>query len=82
VFRLYWFPLRILYSTSVVSVHTAIVRGAGLYGFFNILLWFLLCLDLYWFHLIVIFLIKVALGQKSTFEDTRENDSEDEKKQK
>jgi ceramide synthetase len=50
LFRLYWFPLKILYSSGVVSVHRAYYRGAGLYAFFNILLWFLLCLDLYWFY--------------------------------
>lgn len=80
VFRLYWFPLKILYSTSVVSVYTAVERGAGLYGFFNTLLWFLFALDLYWFHLILLFLFKVALGQKDAFEDTREYDSETNKK--
>lgn len=79
VFRLYWFPLKILYSTSVVSVYTAVDRGAGLYGFFNVLLWFLLGLDLYWFQIIVAFMIKVAMGQIDSFEDTRETELEQEK---
>ena len=47
---MYWFPLKILYSTCVVAVHTAYFRGAGLYAFFNILLWVLLGLNLYWFY--------------------------------
>jgi hypothetical protein len=50
LFRLYWFPLKILYSCGVVAVHRAYYRGAGLYGFFNTLLWILLILDLYWFY--------------------------------
>jgi sphingoid base N-stearoyltransferase len=54
IFRIYWFPIKILYSTSVVSIYTAVDRGAGLYGFFNILLWFLFSLDLYWFQVILL----------------------------
>lgn len=50
VFRLYWFPLKILYATGVVSVHRAYHRGAGLYGFFNSLLLILLMLNIYWFY--------------------------------
>lgn len=50
LFRLYWFPLKILYSTGVVAAHRAYQRGAGLYAFFNGLLWFLLALDIYWFY--------------------------------
>ena len=49
MFRLFWFPLKILYSTSVVAVYTAQPRGAGLY-WFNILIWMLLLLDIYWFY--------------------------------
>jgi len=50
VFRLYWYPLKVLYSSGVVAAHRAYMRGAGLYAFFNSLLWFLLFLDLYWFY--------------------------------
>lgn len=82
VFRLYWFPLKILYSTSVVSIYTAVERGAGLYGFFNVLLWFLLALDLYWFNLIIMFLGKVLTGQVDSFEDTREYDDNNKAKNK
>lgn len=52
VFRLYWFPLKILYTSTVVSVYKAAPRGAGLYGFLNSLMWFLLGLNLYWFYVI------------------------------
>lgn len=50
VFRLYWYPLKILYTSTVVSVYKAVPRGAGLYLFLNSLMWFLLCLNLYWFY--------------------------------
>ena len=53
VFRLYWYPLKVLYSSGVVAAHRAYLRGAGLYAFFNSLLWFLLFLDLYWFYVSV-----------------------------
>ena len=54
LFRLYWFPLKILYTCGVVSAHRAYMRGAGLYAFFNSLLWLLLCLDIYWFYVSVL----------------------------
>jgi sphingoid base N-stearoyltransferase len=50
VFRLYWYPLKVLYSSGVVAAHRAYIRGAGLYTFFNSLLWLLLFLDIYWFY--------------------------------
>jgi len=78
LFRLFWFPLKILYATGVVAVHRAYLKGAGLYGLFNGLLWFLLCLDIYWFYFILLFLYKVATGQLKEIKDTRE-DEEDEK---
>lgn len=74
LFRLYWFPLKILYSAGVVAVHRAYFRGAGLYAFFNCLLWILLMLDIYWFYFIVLFLYKVATGQLKEINDTREYD--------
>ena len=50
VFRLYWYPLKILYSTGIVTGHRAYHRNAGLYTFFNVLLWMLLMMDIYWFY--------------------------------
>jgi ceramide synthetase len=50
LFRLYWFPLKIIYSSAVIAVHKAYHRGAGLYAFFNSLLLVLLILDIYWFY--------------------------------
>lgn len=86
LFRLYWFPLKVLYTCGVVSAHRAYIRGAGLYAFFNSLLWFLLCLDIYWFYFILLFLYKVATGQLKEIKDTREDEEEEktgeEKKEK
>lgn len=82
LFRLYWFPLKILYTTGVVAAHRAYLRGAGLYCFFNSLLWFLLCLDIYWFYFILLFLYKVATGQLSEIKDTRESEKEENEKKK
>lgn len=77
LFRLYWFPLKILYTCGVVSAHRAYIRGAGLYAFFNSLLWFLLCLDIYWFYYILLFLWKVLTGQLDGVQDTREEEEEE-----
>lgn len=82
VFRLYWFPLKVLYSTAVISVHRAYYRGAGLYLFFNSLLWILLCLDIYWFYFVLNFLYKVLTGQLKSVEDVRDLDEEEEEEKK
>ncbi|CAF0836893.1 unnamed protein product [Brachionus calyciflorus] len=82
VFRLYWFPLKILYATGVVSVHKAYQRGAGLYGFFNSLLWLLLVLDIYWFYFVLLFLYKVATGQLKEISDTRDIEEDESQKKK
>jgi ceramide synthetase len=71
VFRLYWFPLKVLY--------------AGLYGAAAIaphdipfvpcfcgMLWILLAMNCYWFSFILILLFKVATGQAKEIDDTRE----------
>lgn len=60
LFRLYWFPVKILYVTSVISAHRMFYRiecplvGSFIYGIFNALLAAILLLNIYWF--LVIFL--------------------------
>ena len=49
VSRLYWFPLKVLYTTGVVSMHRSLDKTLHFYVLFNILLWILLCLNVYWF---------------------------------
>ncbi len=53
VFRLYWYPLKVLYSAGVVFAYRAHDKGLSLYGFFNVLLWILLGLNIYWLYVSV-----------------------------
>ena len=50
LFRLYWFPLKLLYTASAASGHRAYQRQASWYALFNLLLWSLLAMDIYWFY--------------------------------
>lgn len=46
-FRLYWFPLKVLYATCVSSLQS--VPSIPFYFFFNTLLLALLLMNIYWF---------------------------------
>lgn len=46
-FRLYWFPLKVLYATCVSSLQS--VPDIPFYFFFNALLLVLLLMNIYWF---------------------------------
>lgn len=46
-FRLYWFPLKVLYATSYCSLRS--VPDIPFYFFFNVLLLLLTLMNLYWF---------------------------------
>lgn len=70
--RLYWFPLRILYASGVISAYKAFPQESYLYGMFNILLWLLFILDIYWFYFILLFLYKILSGQLNEIKDVRE----------
>lgn len=74
VCRLYWFPLKVLYS----SGHSVIVYGptptAPFYLFFNVMLWILQFLNIYWFMFILNLMYKVATGQMKEVDDVRESD--------
>lgn len=59
-FRLYWFPLKALYATSVSSLQS--VPNIPFYFFFNALLFALLLMNIYWFMFIVVFVVKVLTG--------------------
>jgi hypothetical protein len=48
LFRLYWYPMKVLYTSGVITAYRAYDKGCGLYGFFNGLLWILLGLNIYW----------------------------------
>ncbi|XP_069042318.1 ceramide synthase 1 [Lepisosteus oculatus] len=77
-FRLYWFPLKVLYATCISSLHT--VPNIPFYFFFNALLLALTLMNIYWFLYILLFVAKVLTGQMTEVNDVRDYDVEDSKK--
>ncbi|KAM9384575.1 ceramide synthase 1 [Pholidichthys leucotaenia] len=75
-FRLYWFPLKVLYATCVSSIQ--VVPSIPFYFFFNALLFALLLMNFYWFLFIVIFVVKVL--KMKEVNDVREYEDEDSSK--
>ncbi|XP_032992695.1 ceramide synthase 1 [Lacerta agilis] len=71
-FRLYWFPLKVLYATCHTSLQT--VPDIPFYFFFNALLFILTLMNIYWFLYITLFIVKVLLGQVREVNDVREYD--------
>ncbi|XP_048416165.2 ceramide synthase 1 [Stegostoma tigrinum] len=74
-FRLYWFPLKVLYATCYSSLQS--VPNIPFYFFFNILLLLLTLMNIYWFMYIILLVVKVLTGQVSEVNDVREYDIED-----
>lgn len=72
-FRLYWFPLKVLYATCVSSLQS--VPNIPFYFFFNALLLALLLMNIYWFLFIVVFVVKVL--KMKEVNDVREYEDED-----
>uniref|UniRef100_A0A3P9J3W1 Ceramide synthase 1 n=1 Tax=Oryzias latipes TaxID=8090 RepID=A0A3P9J3W1_ORYLA len=72
-FRLYWFPLKVLYATCVSSIQS--VPNIPFYFFFNALLFALLLMNIYWFLFIVVFVVKVLKVKE--LNDVREYEDED-----
>ncbi|KAK1805885.1 hypothetical protein P4O66_012928 [Electrophorus voltai] len=68
LFRLYWFPLKVLYTSCVSSLQT--VPNIPFYFFFNTLLFALLLMNIYWFLFIVLFVVNILTG--SGVNDVRE----------
>ncbi|KAM4739093.1 ceramide synthase 1 isoform 1-T1 [Anableps anableps] len=75
-FRLYWFPLKVLYATCVSSIQS--VPNIPFYFFFNALLFALLLMNIYWFLFIVIFVVKLLKVKEVN--DVREYEDEDARK--
>ncbi|XP_061456499.1 ceramide synthase 1 isoform X2 [Rhineura floridana] len=71
-FRLYWFPLKVLYATCHTSLQA--VPDIPFYFFFNALLCILLLMNIYWFLYIILFVARVMLGQVQELNDVREYD--------
>ncbi|XP_010213041.1 PREDICTED: ceramide synthase 1 [Tinamus guttatus] len=76
-FRLYWFPLKVLYATCHSSLQ--VVPNIPFYFFFNALLLILTLMNIYWFLYIVLFVAKVLMGQMQEVNDVREYDVVDSK---
>ncbi|KAK1897542.1 Ceramide synthase 1, partial [Dissostichus eleginoides] len=72
-FRLYWFPLKVLYATCVSSLQS--VPNIPFYFFFNTLLFTLLLMNIYWFLFIVVFVVKVLKVKEVN--DVREYEEEE-----
>ncbi|KAM6216851.1 ceramide synthase 1 [Rhynchocyon petersi] len=72
-FRLYWFPLKVLYATCHCSLRY--VPDIPFYFFFNALLLGLTLMNLYWFLYIVAFAAKMLTGQMPELRDVRDYDS-------
>ncbi|XP_069505271.1 ceramide synthase 1 isoform X2 [Ambystoma mexicanum] len=77
-FRLYWFPLKVLYATCHSSLQA--VPDIPFYFFFNILLFALTLMNVYWFLYIVMFVGKVLTGQMHEVNDVREYDIDEAEK--
>lgn len=77
-FRLYWFPLKVLYASCLTSQHS--VPNIPFYFFFNALLFALLLMNIYWFLFIVQCVIRVLTGQSREVNDTREYEEQEDKK--
>ncbi|KAK9409094.1 ceramide synthase 1 [Crotalus adamanteus] len=73
-FRLYWFPLKVLYVTCHTSLQS--VPNIPFYFFFNGLLFILTLMNVYWFLYIVVFVAKILLGQVQEVKDVREYDAD------
>ncbi|KAI5609828.1 ceramide synthase 1 [Silurus asotus] len=70
IFRLYWFPLKVLYASYITSLKS--VPNIPFYFFFNTLLFALLLMNIYWFLFIVQMVMKVLTGQMTGINDVRE----------
>ncbi|XP_076880120.1 ceramide synthase 1 isoform X2 [Brachyhypopomus gauderio] len=73
-FRLYWFPLKVLYTACVSSLQA--IPNIPFYFFFNALLFALLLMNVYWFLFIVLFVVKIVMGRGVS--DVREYEEDEE----
>ncbi|XP_068127380.1 ceramide synthase 1 [Hyperolius riggenbachi] len=79
-FRLYWFPMKVLYVTCCSSLVSN--PNIPFYFFFNLLLFALTLMNIYWFLYIVMFVVKVITGQVKEVNDVREYDISENQKVK
>ncbi|XP_053312166.1 ceramide synthase 1 [Spea bombifrons] len=77
-FRLYWFPQKVLFATCYSSLESN--PNIPFYFFFNILLFVLTLMNIYWFLFIILFVGKVLTGQVQDVNDVREYDIDNDQK--
>ncbi|KAI0231543.1 Ceramide synthase 1 [Lamellibrachia satsuma] len=75
--RLYWFPLKVLHTTGHAVFNYAPPVPVPFYFFFNVMLWILLGLNVYWFMFILNLIYRVATGQMKEVDDVRESEVEE-----
>ncbi|XP_063953741.1 ceramide synthase 1-like [Lytechinus pictus] len=82
IMRMYLYPLKVLYNVlpSTAKIYYKDHLPFGLEC--NAMMWLLMCLDIYWFVYIVIFLYKIFTKELSEFEDIREDNEEIEEDKK
>jgi len=75
--RLYWFPLKAIYSCSeYLTKHE--IKSPFVLVLYS-MLWIILAMNIYWFTFIVKLLINILTGKSSKLEDTREYSQKQEK---
>jgi len=70
VCRLYWFPLKALYSSSEYFTHNQIKFPFMVVLYF--MLWIIQAMNIYWFSFIVMLFVNIVTGRMSELEDNRE----------
>jgi ceramide synthetase len=79
VFRLYWFPTKVIYSSMHVSV--SVFPGGPFYLPFNVMLVALYAMQVYWFKFIVRLLIKILVYNESVRDERDYEEQDDSKKE-
>ncbi|XP_070546410.1 ceramide synthase 1-like [Ptychodera flava] len=69
--RLYWFPLKALYAAGAYTIDSMPYVTT-----FNIMLWILQIMNIYWFSFIVTMLFRLLLGKADELSDIREETEE------
>ncbi|XP_077869585.1 ceramide synthase 1-like [Saccoglossus kowalevskii] len=65
--RLYWYPLKVLYAAGKFYL-----PSMPFVTTFNVMLWILLLMNVYWFWIVLKVLLRLLTGQMKHLKDTRE----------
>jgi len=66
------YPQIVLFSTGYIA--RTMLPDANFFFLFNVMLWALMGLNVWWFHFILALIFRLAIGQANTVDDTREYD--------